>query len=93
MYDLSFNQVQYAKNILETIGVSIRILNLRFINPFDAEISRPALEEYKLAVTVEDNFLIGGLYSILAELLLKNRKTTHTLPFALKERWFKPALL
>jgi transketolase len=43
--------------------------------------------------TVEDHFLTGGLYSIIAETLLRHGETVDVLPFALDERWFKPALL
>jgi transketolase len=46
-----------------------------------------------LVVTLEDHFQTGGLYSILAELLLENELTAKVLPLALKERWYKPGLL
>ena len=46
-----------------------------------------------LTVTLEDHFLTGGLYSIVAELCLREGVTGKVLPFALKERWFSPGLL
>jgi transketolase len=52
-----------------------------------------AVKECRLVVTLEDHFLTGGLYSIVAELLLKHRLTGNVLPIALEQRWFKPALL
>jgi transketolase len=52
-----------------------------------------AVGSSNLIVTLEDHFLTGGLYTIVAEVLLKHQKTANVLPFALKERWFKPALL
>jgi transketolase len=44
-------------------------------------------------VTIEDHFLTGGLYSIVAELLLSHGLTGRVLPLALRERWFTPGLL
>ena len=52
-----------------------------------------AINECKLVVTLEDHFITGGLFSILAEILLRNKKTANVLPFALMNKWFKPALL
>ena len=51
------------------------------------------IKEGELTVTIEDHFQTGGLYSIVAETLLKNRLTANVLPIALEERWFKPARL
>ena len=44
-------------------------------------------------MTVEDHFITGGLYSILAEVLLKNQLTARVLPLALEERWYRPGRL
>ena len=46
-----------------------------------------------LIVTVEDHFITGGLYSILAEVLLRNQLTTRVLSLALEERWYRPGRL
>jgi len=46
-----------------------------------------------LIVTVEDHFITGGLYSILAEVLLRNQTTARVLPLALEERWYRPGRL
>jgi transketolase len=43
-------------------------------------------------VSIEDHFQTGGLYSIIAEIFLKNRTTADVLPIALKT-WYKPGLL
>ena len=46
-----------------------------------------------LIITVEDHFITGGLYSILAEVLLRNQLTARVLPLALAERWYRPGRL
>ncbi len=93
VYGMLFAQAYKAKQILESKGLSIRLINMRSLKPVDEEIILTALDECNLIVTVEDHFITGGLYTILAEVLLKNRKTANVLPLALMNTWFKPALL
>ncbi|MEJ7662757.1 MAG: transketolase C-terminal domain-containing protein [Hymenobacter sp.] len=69
------------------------LVNLRSLKPLDEAAAAQRREGGSLVVTVEDHFLTGGLYSILAELLLANELTAKVLPLALNERWYKPGLL
>jgi transketolase len=82
-----------ASNILQEQGLSVRLINLRTLKPIDHGAIITAARETKLVVTIEDHFLTGGLYSILAEIFLEERLAPTVLPFALRDRWFKPALL
>jgi transketolase len=93
VYGMLFAQAWKARSILEREGVSVRLINVRMPKPIDEEAVLRAARESNLLVTVEDHFLTGGLYSIVAETLLRHGQTADVLPFALKERWFKPALL
>lgn len=93
VYGFLFGQAFNAKQILESKGFSVRLINIRTPKPIDEETILEAVDECKLIVTMEDHFITGGLYSILAEVLLRNRKTANVLPFALMNKWFKPALL
>jgi len=82
-----------AATLLSARGVTVRLLNLRTLKPIDEEAILNAAAETRLLVTVEDHFETGGLTSIVAELLMRNRTTVRVLPIALPDRWFKPALL
>ncbi len=93
VYGMLFNQAWEARAILEAEGLSVRLVNVRMPKPVDEEAILRAARETNLLVTVEDHFLTGGLYSIVAETLLRHGQTANVLPFALNERWFKPALL
>ncbi|HEX3074874.1 MAG TPA: transketolase C-terminal domain-containing protein [Ignavibacteriales bacterium] len=93
VYGTLLAQAVKAKDILEGKGLSVRLINLRTVKPIDEEAILKAARETKLIVTLEDHFLIGGLYSILGEIFLKNRIMVETLPIALENRWFRPALL
>jgi transketolase len=93
VYGFLFGEAFKAKEILESNGKSVRLINIRTPKPVDEETILKAVDECKLIVTLEDHFITGGLYSILAEVLLRNKKTADVLPFALMNKWFKPGLL
>ena len=93
VYGFLLREAVKAKAILEAQGKSVRLVNIRMPKPIDEIAILNAVKECRLVVTLEDHFLTGGLYSIVAELLLKHRLTGNVLPIALEQRWFKPALL
>jgi transketolase len=93
VYGFLFGQTFKAKEILESKGISVRLINIRTPKPIDESTILKAVDECKLIVTIEDHFITGGLYTILAEVLLRNKKTANVLPFAFMNKWFKPGLL
>ncbi|MFY7888125.1 MAG: transketolase family protein [Spirosomataceae bacterium] len=93
VYGFMFEQAMIAAEILRQEGKSVGLINMRSLKPVDEQAILEAATTSDLLVTVEDHFLTGGLYSILAETLLKHRTTADVLPIALEERWFKPARL
>lgn len=92
-YGFMLRETLKAREILESEGHSVRLLNMRTLKPIDTGAILRAAAETRLIVTVEDHFLTGGLYSILAETFLRHRVAANVIPFALEERWFRPALL
>ncbi|MCI0448696.1 MAG: transketolase [Chlorobi bacterium] len=92
-FGMLLRQAYEAMIILESKGLSVRLINLRTLKPIDEEVIINAAEETSLIVTLEDHFITGGLYSILGEIFLKNNLTNNVLPIALDNKWFKPALL
>ena len=91
-YGLLFEQVLEAVKILEAEGLSVGFVNMRSLKPVDEKAILNAAKS-NLLVSVEDHFLTGGLYSIIAEVLLKHQASAKVLPLALNEKWFKPSLL
>lgn len=86
-------QAWEAAQRLQAAGHSVRLLNMRTLQPVDEEAIVAAALETKLLVTVEDHFLTGGLYSIVAEVLLRNQLLAPVLPIAFPDRWFRAGLL
>ncbi|HZY36152.1 MAG TPA: transketolase C-terminal domain-containing protein [Mucilaginibacter sp.] len=92
-YGLLFEQALVAADILKKEGLSVGLINMRSLKPVDERAIVESTRESKLTVTLEDHFITGGLYTIVAEVLLKHALTANVLPFALNEKWFKPSLL
>lgn len=93
VYGFLFKEAWEAKAILESRGVGVRLVNLRTVKPIDERAVMEALATTSLAVTVEDHLLTGGLFSIVAELCLKNRVTADVMPVAFDNHWFRPGRL
>ncbi len=93
VYGVLFKQAMEAKEFLEAKGKSVGLINLRTLKPIDEEALLKAAANSKLLVTLEDHFITGGLFTILAEIFLKNKIMCDVLPIALNDKWFKPALM
>jgi len=92
-YGLLFEQALIAAEVLKNEGLSVGLVNMRSLKPVDERAILEATRESRLTITLEDHFQTGGLYSIVATVLLKHGLTANVLPIALNERWFKPSLL
>jgi len=92
-YGLLTTQCYEAARRLAAEGFSVGLVTMRTLKPVDEEAILHAAEQAGLIVSVEDHFKGGGLYSIIAEVLLEREVKARVLPIALDGRWFKPALL
>lgn len=92
-YGFLLREADVARRELEAKGLSVELVNLRSLEPLDELAVLTAARRAKLLVTFEDHFLTGGLYSIVAERLVRSGTQVRVLPVALDKRWFQPALL
>jgi len=93
VYGFLFEEALKSQEMLEENGILTGIINMRSLKPVDEKIIISSAMNSKMIVTLEDHFVTGGLYSIVAETLLKHRITADVQPIALNNHWFKPALL
>ncbi|HLX67203.1 MAG TPA: transketolase C-terminal domain-containing protein [Puia sp.] len=94
VYGFLFGNSLRAKELLEEEGLSVGLINMRSLKPVDEEAIVDAALGSGLLVTIEDHLRTGGLYSIVAEVLLRHRVASPAvIPLALEERWFRPGLL
>lgn len=92
-YGFLLGEALEAQTILQAKGLKVRVLNMRTLSPIDEDAVFDAMENSHLVVTLEDHFLIGGLYSIISELFMRYGLIANVLPIAFDGKWFKPALL
>jgi len=93
VYGFLFENALRAKGLLEAEGLSVGLINMRSLKPVDEAAIVEAARGSERLVTIEDHFQTGGLYSIVAEVLLRHRMMANVTPLSLGERWFKPGLL
>jgi len=58
-----------AANILESKGVSVSVLNMRFLKPFDEQAIKDILKYTNKIVTVEEGSLMGGMGETVKSIL------------------------
>ncbi|HVN32939.1 MAG TPA: transketolase C-terminal domain-containing protein [Thermoanaerobaculaceae bacterium] len=80
-----------AADLLHQSGVSARLVNVRTLEPLDEWAVVDTIGRCRLVVTVEDHFVRGGLFSAVAELLVRRGIPSHVTPIGL-EGWFPPAM-
>lgn len=61
-----------AADMLETMGLSIRVINMHTIKPLDGDILLKAATETRMIFTVEEHQIAGGLGSAVAEFLAEH---------------------
>lgn len=93
VYGMLFNHVLNASQILNRKGLSVGVVNMRSLQPVDRQVILDVAEKSELIVIVEDHFVTGGLYSIVAEVLLKSKKTARVHSISLGHQWFRPGRL
>jgi transketolase len=92
-YGFLLREVAAARQVLEDHGVPVAVLNMRSLQPVDEAAVVAAARGSRLLVTVEDHFQTGGLYSIVAEVMVRHGVLCRLHSISLGARWFKPALL
>lgn len=93
VYGILFSNVWLASEILRKRGVSVGVINMRSLQPVDEQVILHAAESSQHVIVVEDHFKTGGLYSIVAEVLLKNARTARVTSYSLNDKWFTPGRL
>jgi transketolase len=74
-------------------GIGARVVNLRTLAPVDEIAILAAARSCRVLVTVEDHLLVGGLYALVAEVLVRHRISVPVVPMGLDARWFRPGRL
>ncbi|MFM7019182.1 MAG: transketolase family protein [Aquirufa sp.] len=92
-YGFMFEASLEAQRKLTENGFSVGLINFRSLKPFDGEAIRSLIGQTKQIISIEDHFITGGLFSILAEFLVKEGLSIPVHPIGFDAKWFKPARL
>ena len=58
-----------AANLLKNDGISVGLLNLKTIKPFDEDFIEKSSKEFKMLVCIEDGIMHGGCGSLISDFL------------------------
>lgn len=58
-----------AADLLQSVGVSASVVNMRWVKPLDHEVVSKSASEHRLVVTIEENVGAGGFGAAVAESL------------------------
>lgn len=92
-YGFMFEQAFLAKALLESEGLEVGLINMRSLKPLDEQAIRALIGNTKQVITIEDHFITGGLFSIIAEFLVKSGLQIPVAPIGFDSKWFKPGRL
>lgn len=81
--------VLQAREELEISGISVRVINIHTLKPFDEKIVRDAVRETRGIVTVEDHNVVGGLGSAVAEIIAESGMGIKFKRVGLRDRFSK----
>ncbi len=81
------NKALKVREILKTKGLSLTVVNARFIKPFDEKLLIKILKEHEIIITGEDGVLNGGFGSGVAEFMLDNGYTNKLLRFGIPDKF------
>ena len=70
------HEAERASVILEKVGISVELVNGRFIKPLDTAMIDQLSEKFDSIVTLEDNSVVGGFGAAVAEYLAQNNRST-----------------
>jgi 1-deoxy-D-xylulose-5-phosphate synthase len=79
------SRVEPCKSVAETLDATL--INMRFIKPIDQEAILKAAQEHDLIVTVEENAVMGGAGSAVAESLIESGLPINMLQLGLPDEF------
>jgi 1-deoxy-D-xylulose-5-phosphate synthase len=80
-------KVYILEEILKEKNFKFSIINMRFLKPIDEEVLKKICHSNNIIITVEDNTVIGGLFSAVSEYVVKNCCSVKVYNFAFPDKF------
>ncbi|MBM3331504.1 1-deoxy-D-xylulose-5-phosphate synthase [candidate division WOR-3 bacterium] len=78
-----------ATEILRDRGVTVTLINSRFVKPLDRGLILSLADRHPVIVTVEENVLSGGYGSAVSELIERSGRRTRVTSIGLEDRFYE----
>ena len=78
-----------AAKLLREKNISVEVVNVRFVKPFDSELIKKSARVAKLLVTCEEGTLNGGFGSAVAEFLADEKISMPLLRLGIKDKFIE----
>ncbi len=76
-----------ASNLSKEQGIYCNVIDMHTLKPLDIKACVKLAQKYKTIITVEENTLIGGLYSAIAEVLAPLNINCQLIPIGIKDHY------
>ena len=80
-------KVYILEEILKEKNFKFSIINMRFLKPIDEEVLKKICHSNNIIITVEENAVIGGLFSAVSEYVVKNCYSVKVYHFAFPDKF------
>lgn len=82
-------KIYLLKKLLEEKfqNLDYTLINMRFVKPLDEELLKEVCTDGSVIVTVEENTVIGGLFSAVGEFVAKNSIKAKIIPIAIPDKF------
>ncbi|MFZ1321349.1 MAG: 1-deoxy-D-xylulose-5-phosphate synthase [Ignavibacteria bacterium] len=80
-----------SEKYLEEYGINAEIINARFVKPLDRELMYDVFKRFDKIITIEDNTIVGGFGSAVAEFAAENNLKSDILIHGIPDRFIDHA--
>jgi 1-deoxy-D-xylulose-5-phosphate synthase len=78
-----------AADILRDRGLSVALVNCRFVKPLDEGLILSLADQHRVIVTIEENVLAGGFGSAVSQLVERSGRVAHVTSVGLEDRFYE----
>lgn len=78
-----------AAELLKEYNINAEVVNMRFVKPLDRELLYDVLNRFKKVITIEDNTIVGGFGSAIAEFMAQNNFKNDLLIHGVPDRFIE----
>jgi len=78
-----------AAELLKEYSIDAEVVNMRFVKPLDRELLYDVFNRFKKVITIEDNTIVGGFGSAVAEFMAQNNFKNDLLIHGIPDRFIE----